>query len=229
MSRLQVVSIPSDLQRNAPDVLVDGVEETGGSCLTALARRIDRPDLAGLDLLDVGCGVRFTQTLINRGLPFSSYTGIEVCRPIVEWLKEHVEKHDDRFRFVLWNVQNSMYNPQAPLMNTFQTFPVAGSYDLVMGFSLVTHLAPQDAAQIFRLARMVVRPDGFLFFSAFCDDAIDKFEDRVPGEPLLNAYYNTGYLEGLISEAGWALVSHEGPAGYILDSFLCKPVNPVNL
>ena len=76
-----------------------GIEETGELLLTRLARRIGRADLSGLDLLDVGCGVRFTQTLINRDLPFSSYTGIEVSRPIVAWLKEHVEQYDDRFRF----------------------------------------------------------------------------------------------------------------------------------
>ncbi len=58
-----------------------------------------RPDLGGRDLLDVGCGVRFTQTLINRSLAFRSYAGIEVSLPIVQWLKENVESRDERFRF----------------------------------------------------------------------------------------------------------------------------------
>jgi SAM-dependent methyltransferase len=224
MATLRFVNVPGHLQRNAPDVMAHGIEETGQSLLTGLARRIGRADLAGLDLMDLGCGVRFTQTLINRGLLFSSYTGIEVFRPMVDWLKEHVEKHDDRFRFVHWNVQNSMYNRQAPPMNSHQTFPVTGTYDVIMGFSLVTHLAPQDAAHIFRLARGVVRSNGFLFFSAFCDDSVDKFEDRVPGRPLLQAYYNKKYLEDLICEYGWKLVSYEEPAGYMMNSFLCKPV-----
>jgi hypothetical protein len=60
------LSIPTALQRNAPDVMAHGVENTGESLLQRLAQRIGRPDLAGLDLLDIGCGVRFTQTLINR-------------------------------------------------------------------------------------------------------------------------------------------------------------------
>ena len=99
-----------------------------------------RTDLAGLDLLDVGCGVRFTQTLINRALPFASYTGIEVYQPIINWLREHVETHDDRFSFVHWNVQNSMYNPRAQPMSTYERLPVTGHYDVIMGFSLFTHL-----------------------------------------------------------------------------------------
>jgi SAM-dependent methyltransferase len=223
MANLDCITTPSHLQRGAPNVLADGVEYTGESLLRGLARRIGRSDLAGLDLLDVGCGVRFTETLINRHLAFASYTGVEVFLPIVEWLKEHVESRDERFRFVHWNVHNAMYNPQAPPISTYQRLPVAGDYDLIMGFSLFTHLAPHDAACMLRLARKAIRGDGFLFFSAFCDDSVYKFEDRVPGEPLLNAYYNRGYLQHLINKADWALVSHEPPASYIQDSFLCHP------
>lgn len=223
--RLRFVSPPSHLQRNAPDVLAAGVEQTGESLLRGLARRIGLADLSGLDLLDVGCGVRFTQTLINRDLPFRSYTGIEVSYPIVDWLQKNVEKYDARFRFVHWNVQNSMYNLQAPRMQMHQNLPVARGYDIIMGFSLVTHLAPPDAAHIFRLARRAVRPGGFLFFSAFCDDAVDKFEDRVPDKPLHKAYYNTKYLEDLFGDAGWTLVSYAKPSPYIMDSFLCQPAN----
>jgi hypothetical protein len=74
------------------------------------------------------------------------------------------------------------------------------------------------------LTRKVVRREGFLFFSAFCDDSVAKFEDRVPEKPLSKAYYNKRYLEDLVGEAGWALVSWEEPAAYIMSSFLCKPV-----
>jgi SAM-dependent methyltransferase len=222
MPRLRSITVPERLQRNAPEVLAQGVEETGKSLLKTVVRRIGHADLSGLDLLDIGCGVRFTQTLINRDLPFSSYTGIEVFRPIVDWLKEHVEKHDDRFRFVHWDVQNARYNPEAAPMTGHDTLPVSGKYHLIMGFSLLTHLDPQDALHLFRLARKTTNPDGFLFFSAFCDDSVDEFEDRVPAKPLLQAYYNKNYLEKLIDEAGWTMMSYEKPGTYIMDSFLCR-------
>ena len=200
-----------------------GVEHTGEILLINLARRIGRPDLGGLDLLDVGCGVRFTQTLINRSLAFKSYTGIEVHLPIIRWLKENVEDKDERFRFFHWNVHNAMYNKQAPPMTTFETLPGERSYDVIMGFSLFTHLAPEDASQMLKLMRKAVRPNGFLFFSAFCSESLDTFEDRVPGEPLLNAYYNPSYLQQLVQAEGWKIPSHEEPGAYIQDSFLCRP------
>jgi SAM-dependent methyltransferase len=223
MSILQAIEVPKELQRNHPGVLAAGVEHTGEILIANLARRIGRPDLGGWDLLDVGCGVRFTQTLINRSLAFRSYTGIEVSLPIVQWLKENVESRDERFRFFHWNVQNAMYNPQAAPMSTYEALPVKGSYDVVMGFSLFTHLPPEDALQMLQLMRKAVRPDGFLFFSAFCDESVDRFEDRDREKSLLLAYYNRSYLGGLIEAGGWEIVSHEEPGPFIQNSFLCKP------
>ena len=204
-------------------MLAAGVEKTGEILLTRLAGRIGRSDLGGLDLLDVGCAVRFTQTLINRSLAFKSYTGIDVSLPIIRWMKENVEGKDERFRFFHWNVHNAMYNRQSPPMSTCEALPGEGSYDVVMGFSLFTHLAPEDASQMLKLMRKVVRPHGFLFFSAFCSESLDMFEDRVPGKPLLNAYYNHSYLERLIKAERWEVVSYEEPEPYIQHSFLCRP------
>jgi len=222
MAKLERVSIPESLQRNAPDVMAHGVENTGESLLKRLSQRIGRPDLAGLDLLDIGCGVRFTQTLINRGLNFGSYTGVEVNRGIVDWLKVHVERCDDRFHFLHWNVCNAKYNPQAPPMAD-EALPLpSAAYDLAMGYSLFTHLSPDDATCLLRLTRGLVRPGGYFLFTAFCDRSIEEFEDRVPDKPLLNAYYNPDFLENLIDEAGWTLRSYEPPATYMMDSFLCQ-------
>jgi hypothetical protein len=108
-------------------------------------------------------------------------------------------------------------------MDTYEIIPVDGAYDVVMGYSLFTHLAPDDAARMLRLVRKVVRPLGYLFFTAFCDDLIPQFEDRVPEKPLHKAYYNNRYLENLINNSGWTLVSYEPPGGYMMDSFLCQP------
>jgi SAM-dependent methyltransferase len=168
--------------------------------------------LSGLDLLDVGCGVRFTQTLINRSIPFGSYTGLEVSLPIVQWLREHVERNDDRFKFVHWNVQNALYNdgPSALPMLSHLVLPVRGTFDVVTGFSLFTHLYPEDAAQMLRLMRKSVRPDGLLFFSALCHDkSVETFNDVDPNHPLAEVRYSRTYLGSMLPQAGWELVSYE--------------------
>jgi hypothetical protein len=94
-----------------------------------------------------------------------------------------------------------------------------------MGFSLFTHLVPEDAASVLRFMRKAIREKGSLFFTAFCDDAVNQFGDRIPEKPLLNAYYNKRHLEELLRAAGWKTVSYAEPAGYMMDSFFCKPAN----
>lgn len=220
---LNKITVPDQLQRNDPDVLTLGIEETGQILLNSLATRIGRGDLKDLALLDIGCGVRFTQTLINRRLAFGSYAGIDVSHPIITWLQDNVQAHDDRFHFVHWNVQNAMYNRAAPKMASYNELPVSGSYDIVMGYSLFTHLGPEDATRMLNLTRKVISDSGHLFLTAFCDESVERFEDRVPDRPLLNAYYNPSYLETLIRDTGWRLLSHCPPGSYMMDSFLCQP------
>ncbi len=88
-------------------------------------------------------------------------------------------------------------------MSTCEALPVKESYDIIMVFSLFTHLAPEDASQMLKLMRKTVRPDGFLFLSVFCDESVDTFEDRVRKEPLLYAHHKKSYLERLIEAEGW--------------------------
>jgi hypothetical protein len=92
-----------------------------------------------------------------------------------------------------------------------------------MGFSIVTHLAPPDAAHLFPLARKVVRPEGFLF-SPLSATIPSKFRRSRAEKPLLEVYYNKSYLEDLIREAGWNWVPYETPAGYIMN-VLFVPAN----
>jgi SAM-dependent methyltransferase len=222
--RLHSVEVPQHLQRNASKILAAGVEHTAEVLLNNLAVRIGRRDLCDLDMLDLGCGVRFTQALINRAIPFKSYTGIDVALPLIQWLKENVETKDERFRFAHWNVRNALYNKTGVPMQDCDAFPISGSYDLLMGFSLFTHLGPEDARQMLKLARQVVRPGGWLFFSAFCDPTIRDFEDRVPHQPLLKAYYNKEYLQRIITDTHWDVISYQERGEYVMSSFLCRPV-----
>ena len=158
--------------------------------------------LPGLICWISAAGFEFTQTLINRGLNFGSYTGVEVNREIVDWLKEHVEHSDDRFHFLHWNVYNAKYNRQAPPMTSELLALSHAAYDLAMGYSLFTHLTPDDAACLLRLSRDLVRPGGYFLFTAFCDRLIEEFEDRVPDRPLLNAYDNPLFSRTLDRRGG---------------------------
>ena len=52
-------------------------------------------DLGKAEVLDFGCGVKFTQALINHSLPIKKYVGVDVNREAIDFLRERV--HDPRF------------------------------------------------------------------------------------------------------------------------------------
>jgi len=72
------LDIPAHLHRNSPTVAVDGYEETGSFLIELATQRLGLDTLADSEVLDIGCGVRFAQTIVNRRIPIKRYTGIEV-------------------------------------------------------------------------------------------------------------------------------------------------------
>jgi SAM-dependent methyltransferase len=222
LSRLEV---PQHLHRNDPAMAVVGYEHSGQSLINLAMRRLGIASLANLDILDVGCGVRFSQAIINRSIPIKSYTGLEVDKPIVDFLNENVALFDDRFRFLHWDVRNLMYNQAGTELSVRQELPTAESFDLIWLFSVFTHLDPTDAQAMLQILRRHIRPRGKLFFSAFIDDNLSGFEDRVKEAPLFKAYYGRAYMESLIERTGWTVEGFfdTDESRYIQHHFVCAP------
>jgi SAM-dependent methyltransferase len=204
-------------------VAAAGYENTGQFLINLATQRAGFPNLEKVDVLDVGCGVRFAMTIINRRIPVKSYTGVEVYRPIVEFLQDNVEPYDKRFKFVHWNVHNQVYNPNGDELTAQKGLPVEGPFDLIWLFSVFTHLNPKDSLSLLQLLRKRIRKNGKLFLSAFIDDELDGFEDRVKDRPLLNAYYGRKYMQSLIEQSGWNIQSFNDPDQYILHYIVCSP------
>jgi SAM-dependent methyltransferase len=220
------LEVPSELHRNSPVVAADGYEETGLHLLNLAARRLGLESLAGLDVLDIGCGVRFAQTIVNRGVAIRSYTGIEVYRPIVDFMREHLEPFDSRFRFIHWDVHNAFYNSQSPRRPGDEPgLPVDRSFDIVWLYSVFTHLDEVDARAMLTFIRRVVRPTGTLLFTAFIDEDLDGFENRDPAIPLGYVFFGRRTMEGLIQDTRWKLREFYpgGPRPFVQPCFKCTP------
>ena len=217
------LAVPEELQRNAPRVRERGADYTGEVLIRLATQRCGLDSLAESDVLDVGCGVRFTQALINRRIPFKSYSGVEVYRPIVEFLKTSVEPHDPRFRYEYWNVRNARYNQDGGAMAAEASLPMPGTFDVAWLFSVFTHLDPEDTAAMLRLVRGKMRPGGRLMFSALIDESVDGFRDAVPDSPLLRAVYHPRLMRELVTRSGWRIVSEHAPDPeyFVQASFVC--------
>jgi SAM-dependent methyltransferase len=228
------LQIPEELHRNHPSITAAGYDYTGEALINLALLRVGLTSLENTDVLDVGCGVRFTATIINRNIPIKSYTGVEVHKPIVDFLNEKVALHDKRFRFVHWNVHNEMYNPDGIELSTLDKLPFPDTFDLIWLFSVFTHLNPVDSRSLLKILRRHIRQNGKLLFSAFIDETIEGFEDRVQENPLLNAYYGRTLMELLIKQGGWnidgffnkdslSIASSGERVYYIQHHFVCSP------
>ncbi len=143
--------------------------ESGLFVVDVLNRTVERDDLAGVDVLDVGCGTKIVKTLIDNHLPVGRYVGVDVAAPVIEWLQTNVD--DPRFEFHHLPARNDLYNPDGTTLGDFDQLPAdLSAFDLICLFSVFTHLAPDDYVAMLRLLRRHIRPDGRLVFSVFLND-----------------------------------------------------------
>lgn len=217
------LEVPPELNRNAQRVVDAGFEETALLVLANVAEVLGVPDLGKLDILDVGCGGRFTQTIVNRGVPIRSYTGVDIEPKLIGWLQENVR--DPRFRFALWEVRNDMYRKRAKPLTRDSRLPVEGTFDLICLFSVFTHMGPDDADAMLHVLRPHARADGRLLFTAFLDDEVGTFRDKDPETPLRKAVYAEPHLRGIIERNGWRVLKSipKRREMFVAHQLLCGP------
>jgi SAM-dependent methyltransferase len=159
--------VPDDLCRNATK------DPRAASRLIAhLCEHLGVRDLGDTEVLDFGCGVRFTQAFLNEGIPIKRYVGVDVSLPVIEYLRANVA--DPRFEFCRLDAQNDLYNPTGQPLETLTVPEIEGRrFDVACLFSVFTHLAPHDYVAMLRLVRRFVRDDGRLFYTVFINERTD--------------------------------------------------------
>jgi SAM-dependent methyltransferase len=199
-------------------------EESGQRLLDLLQERLCLAGLASTRMLDFGCGVRFTQALLNRRLPIGQYAGVDCYPEMIEFLRTSVR--DPRFSFELLDAHHPLYNPGGTRLtpSTPLALPLR-HFDVATMFSVLTHQYPEDSRAILSILRRHVRSTGHLFFTCFLDPDLPEFEDRSPERDGGRCFYSEEFLSRLLRATGWAPVARY-PAGppLIGDAFLCCPV-----
>lgn len=216
--------VPSKFNRNSSTVTSLMTPEQSGIWLLEWMRlQIGFDSYADKKVLDFGCGVRFSQAIINTGLPISRYFGVDVFRPMINFLQRNVR--DRRFAYYCLDAHNPLYNPRGRALTPDTVLPIdEHDFDIVCMFSVITHLYPDDSRSIFSILRRHVGASGHLFFTCFLDEAISAFEDRSPGRDGGRCYYNPAYLTELVESCGWRQVCSAPSLGPLVgDSFVYRP------
>jgi SAM-dependent methyltransferase len=156
-------------------------EESALYLIRHMCDKLGLPDLSQQDVLDVGCGTKFTQALLKHALPIKSYVGVDVYHEMIVFLRKSVS--DPRFEYHHIDVHNDLYNPDGAPMTADTDLGVGDrTFDIICLFSVFTHLAPHDYGTMLRLLRRYVRPNGRLIYTLFIDELTEDgygFIDKV--------------------------------------------------
>src|SRR5437879_6008232 len=123
--------VPSELCRNAIGD-ADAVVDAAAWLIRHMSEHLGVNDLGGLEVLDFGCGVRFTQAFLNRSVPIKRYVGVDVSRPVIDFLRSSVS--DPRFEYFHLDAQNDLYNPAGTPLADMTVPEIEGRcFDLKIG------------------------------------------------------------------------------------------------
>jgi SAM-dependent methyltransferase len=166
------LEIPARFQRSARGIR-DRTDESARFLIRHVCESIGRADLGDVEVLDVGCGTKFSEAFLNGAIPIRRYVGVDVYEEMIEFLQGAVD--DPRFEYFPLNVRNDLYRPDAPRMTVSTDLGVgARTFDLIWLFSVFTHLDPDDFRSMLCVLRRYVRDDGTLFFTAYLNERSDN-------------------------------------------------------
>jgi predicted TPR repeat methyltransferase len=197
--------VPQHLRRGAGRQNQRVSVNSAVNIIAAIAKEIGVPDLANTRVLDIGCGVRFTQVFYGRNTPVKSYHGVDLDPRMIEFLASNVK--DKRFSYTRINVYNEMYSKKGPPLTPDVDIGAAGQeFDLISLFSVFTHFAPGDFQAMLALTRKYIARDGHLIFTCFIDETVEgEFKDFVPGRPLRRAHYREDVIRKYASATNWSV------------------------
>lgn len=237
-------SIPAKLLRGHLSFNAQQYVESGRELIKLSCKRLGLADFGSSDILDMGCGTKFTQAFLDYKLPLRHYSGIDVYQEMINFLQQHV--HDARFEYHHMNTHNAMYNAGGLPLTAETRLPLQGrEFDVICLFSVFTHLAPHDYVNMLKVIRPHIRAGGKLIFSLYIDEvsgtgygliediARDQgaewqpsglpFRDAFPGKPLQWALYSREHAIELIEGTGWRVENLYMPAQPIQHHFVCSP------
>lgn len=215
------IEVPPQFVRNHPSQTAIMPPDDAAEYLLSQVQERTGKKLAHSRILDVGCGTRFEVAINNKNLQVGEYVGIDIVKPMMTWLTQNVSHPKCQFHF--WSVRNPEYSPTGLSMAEFQRFPAEGQFDIIIFFSVFTHLGPDDAKEMLRLSKTSLKPDGKLFLTVFVDRLTQDYKDEFAARPSLMSKYNANYFEMLVAESGFEVESVAPPAKLMASSYVLSP------
>jgi SAM-dependent methyltransferase len=181
-------------------------------------------------VLDIGSGLgRKTLSLPEYLSAAGKHVGVDIVRDGVDWCNANISAKHPNFIFLHLNVYNSRYNRHATVKAADYQFPFSeNSFDLIVAWSVFTHMYPEDIKNYLRETERMLKPNGRCIFSFYVmtdraiaavkgETATERIEHRV-GESLFTD--NKNVPEDLTAfEESWIRSAYES-ANLAIDEIL---------
>jgi SAM-dependent methyltransferase len=122
-------------------------------------------------VLEIGCGIGRVAVPLTYWLKNGTYVGTDIVLDGVQWCRENISARHKNFSFLHNDIYNEYYNPDGKQGMEGLKLPFANaSFDVVLLFSVFTHLNTDDVRTYLPEIRRVLAPDGRLWATWFMVD-----------------------------------------------------------
>ncbi len=161
-------------------------------------------------VLDIGCGAgRFLIGMLATYGRVNRYVGMDVRRHAVDWCSEHLaDPAKGDIEFVWLDLANTRYNRHGdPIAEG--ALPVDdGAFDVIVLFSVFSHMTPGDTEAYLREIRRALAPGGRCYCTAFVEDGVPDWQEN-PADyhrdwkgPLHCTRFNRGFFDAMVERSG---------------------------
>lgn len=120
-------------------------------------------------VLDIGCGSgRVARHFVDYTRTPGRYVGMDIQKPFIDWCTEHLSPANERLEFYHQDIFNGAYNPGGTYKASEYRFPFEDeSFDVIILYSVFTHLLPEDAENYLREVARLLKPGGYCYSTWF--------------------------------------------------------------
>jgi len=168
-------TLAREMDKHGLSDVIGGSEHTIAACEELFAAVSEytqiKPDMSILDF-GSGCGrlaVPMMQFLSDQG----SFTGIDIIPRLVEFSNRKIASHYENCQFFLSADQNKLYDKfmdsrEAEFLPGKELDELAAqSFDVIVAFSVFTHLTNAEAADYLQKLKRLLKPNGRMLISCF--------------------------------------------------------------
>ncbi len=164
-------------------------------------------------VLDVGCGIgRLAIPMAGFLDQDGGYEGFDIVPEGIEWCQQHISSPHDNVHFTLADLYNKEYNPKGSVPPAEYRFPYEDdAFDLVVLFSVFTHMLPDDVDRYVSEIARVLKKDGRVFATYYVINQDSLQLMKTSGRSKLQFKHNLGshwIHSGNVPELG---VAYEEP------------------